>query len=192
MYFLFWSHIRPQPSRLGLRGAQIMNSLKGGYFSLPRWWVLEIKRMYPALRTHGLFLTWTHTRQCYLQITHTTYMYMHRCMYTTEMIFCQPTPLLPVLALSCPFHMIQPLFLLTWRSCFFCSWCEYPSTLVPGLLSMFSPCCFTHPRHPIHQVTYLHRWHQQHQPSRLTQLLLNTYTKVKLWQQPVTTIFLLQ
>jgi hypothetical protein len=33
----------------------------------------------------------------------------------------------------------QPLFLLTWRTSFSCSWCEYPSTLVPGLLSTVHP-----------------------------------------------------
>jgi hypothetical protein len=65
--------------------------------------------------------------------------YMYRCMHTLTMISCQPTPLLPTLALSCPFHMIQPFFLLTWGSCFFCSWCEYPSTLVLGLLSTLLP-----------------------------------------------------
>jgi hypothetical protein len=29
------------------------------------------------------------------------------------------------------------------------------------------------PRHPIDQVTYLHRWHQQRQPFHLTQYSLN-------------------
>jgi hypothetical protein len=37
---------------------------------------------------------------------------------------------------------------------------------------LFSPCCFTHPKAPPDQVTYLHRQHQQHQPSRLIQLPL--------------------
>ncbi len=40
---------------------------------------------------------------------------------------------------SVPFYMTLPLFLLTWKTSFFCSWCEYPSTLVPGLLSTVLP-----------------------------------------------------
>ncbi len=76
--------------------------------------------------------TWRHTHARY--------------MYTTTMILYQPTPLLPVLASPCPFYMIQPPFLLTWRSCFFCSWCEYPSTLVPGLLSTVLPLLLHPPK----------------------------------------------
>jgi hypothetical protein len=38
-----------------------------------------------------------------------------------------------------PFFTCQPLFLLTWRTSFSCSWCKYPSTLVPGLLSTVLP-----------------------------------------------------
>jgi hypothetical protein len=38
-----------------------------------------------------------------------------------------------------PFYTSQSLYLLTWRTSFSCSWCEYPSTLVPGLLSTVLP-----------------------------------------------------
>ncbi len=38
-----------------------------------------------------------------------------------------------------PFFISQSLCLLTWRTSFSCSWCEYPSTLVPGLLSTVLP-----------------------------------------------------
>jgi hypothetical protein len=38
-----------------------------------------------------------------------------------------------------PFYITQSLFLLTCRTSFFYSWCEYPSTLVPGLLSTVLP-----------------------------------------------------
>ncbi len=56
--------------------------------------------------------------------------------YSIQWFFNQPIPLLPVLALTCPpLYMTFPLFLLTWRISFFCLRCEYPSTLVPGLLS---------------------------------------------------------
>jgi hypothetical protein len=66
-------------------------------------------------------------------------------------------------------YVYNPFFLLTWRSCFFCSWWEYPSTLVPGLLSTALPLLLHPPQgNPTDQVTYLHRRHQQHQPSRLT------------------------
>jgi hypothetical protein len=34
---------------------------------------------------------------------------------------------------------------------------------------LFSPCYFTHPKAPTDQGTYLHRRHQQHQPTRLIQ-----------------------
>ncbi len=105
--------------------------------SLPRTWAQEIKCMYPVLLTHGLIFN-LNTKQCYQQITHND-IHMHRYMCMTTMILYQPTPLLPVLALACTLYMIQPLFLLTWRSCFFCSWCEYPSTPVPGLLSTVLP-----------------------------------------------------
>jgi hypothetical protein len=37
-------------------------------------------------------------------------------------------------------------FSLTWRSCFFCSWCKYSSTLVPGLLSTVLPLLFHPPQ----------------------------------------------
>ncbi len=37
------------------------------------------------------------------------------------------------------FYICQSLFLLTWRTSFSCSWCEYQSTLVPGLLSTVLP-----------------------------------------------------
>jgi hypothetical protein len=62
------------------------------------------------------------------------------------MIPCQPTPCFPVSSQLAPLSMVQPLFLLTWRSCFFCSWCEYPSTLVPGLLSTVLPLLFRPPQ----------------------------------------------
>jgi hypothetical protein len=50
-----------------------------------------------------------------------------------------PPPYFPLSLHSAPFYMTRPLFLLTWRTSFFCSWCEYSSTLVPGLLSTGLP-----------------------------------------------------
>jgi hypothetical protein len=93
--------------------------------------------------------------------------HMHRCMHTTMTISGQLIPLLPALALSCPFHMVQPFFLLLLlllmvripiHSC--------PWFAIDCLPLAASPT----PRHPIDQVTYLHRRHQQHELSHLTQL----------------------
>jgi hypothetical protein len=70
------------------------------------------------------------------------------------MILYQPTPLLPLLAPACSFCMIQPLFLLTWRSCSLLVWCEYPSTLVPGLLSTVLPLLL-HPLQGTQQIKLL-------------------------------------
>jgi hypothetical protein len=50
-----------------------------------------------------------------------------------------PLPLLPSPHYPVPFHTCQSLFLLTWRTNFSCSWCEYPYTLAPGLLSTVLP-----------------------------------------------------
>ncbi len=94
--------------------------------------------MYVSGSSYTRFIFNLNTKQFYSQITHND-SFMHRYMYITTMVPYQPTPLLPILASACPFSMIQPLFLLTWRSCFFCSWCEYPSSLVPGLLSTVLP-----------------------------------------------------
>jgi hypothetical protein len=65
------------------------------------------------------------------------------------MILCQPTPCFLVLLQFAPFYIVQPLFLLTWRSCFFCSWCEYP-LLSLACYQLFSPCCFTHTKIKLH------------------------------------------
>ncbi len=45
--------------------------------------------------------------------------------------------LLPIIPF--PFILSNTSFLLTWRQSFSCSWCEYPSTLVPSLLSTVLP-----------------------------------------------------
>jgi hypothetical protein len=62
------------------------------------------------------------------------------------------------------FSLLIPLFL-TWRTSFFCSWRKYPSTLVPGLLTAHP--LLVHPSlHTPHiKLQYLHRRHQQRQPS---------------------------
>jgi hypothetical protein len=72
-------------------------------------------------------------KQCYSQITYND-THLHRSIYAHMTILYQFSPCFSVLLQFSPFHTAQPLFLLTWRSCFFCLWCEYPSTLVPGLL----------------------------------------------------------
>ncbi len=85
---------------------------------------------------------------------------MQMCMVT--FIFCQPIPLL---------HSIFLSYLLRDPSSFARGANIHP---LPSLVSyqLFSPFCLTHPEGtPTDQVTYLHRRHQQHQPSRLIQEL---------------------
>jgi hypothetical protein len=64
--------------------------------------------------------------------------------------------------------MLNPPFLLTWRSLFFCSWCvvRIPIHSCPWFAINCSPLAVRPtPRHSTDQVTYLHRRHQKHQPS---------------------------
>ncbi len=57
--------------------------------------------------------------------------------------------------------MGQPPLLLTWRSLFWWSWREYPSTLVPGQRSTVHPWLLNPTqRQPTFHVTCLHRQHQ--------------------------------
>ncbi len=54
-----------------------------------------------------------------------------------------------------------------------CSWCEYPSTLVPGLLTTAHPLLVLPPFHnPQIKSQYLHRQHQQYQPSSSDTLMI--------------------
>ncbi len=79
-------------------------------------------------------------------------------MHTITMISCQPTPLLPVLALSCPLSN-DPTLLFTYLEILLlllaartpihsCPWFAINCSLLAA-----SPT----PRHPTDQVTYLHR-----------------------------------
>jgi hypothetical protein len=91
--------------------------------------------------------------------------------------------------------LIPPLFanppyvtpsLLTWRASFSSLWCEYPSTLVSGLLSTVHPLLLhPPPDSPQIKLQYLHRRHQQHQSSRLIQelilLLIRVFSQVPFW-----------
>ncbi len=84
-------------------------------------------------------------------------------------LFLSTHLLSPFCFLQFPLHSPSTC-LLTWRSLFLCSWCEYPSTLVPGWLSTVLPLLPNPPqRHPTDQATYLHRWNHQHQLSHLIQ-----------------------
>ncbi len=109
------------------------------------------------------------TKHCYSQIRYEQ-QYVHMHIRIVTFLFVNP-PLVPSLFHS--ISLIQPVPLFTYLEIlFFCSWCEYPSTLVPGWLSTVLPLLLNPPlRLPTDQVTYLHRWHQQHQPSRLIQSL---------------------
>jgi hypothetical protein len=85
--------------------------------------------------------------------------YVHTWMRIVAFLFCQP-PLVFPLTLS----NLKALYLLGDPS-------SYPSTPVLGLLSTVLPLLLNLPRrHPADKVTYLHRRHQQHQPSCLIHL----------------------
>ncbi len=107
------------------------------------------------------------TKYCYSQITYNDTMYISGCVQ--QHFFSVSSSLVPPPTLfNSPFCPICFPCLLTWRFLFLCSWCEYLSTLVPGQISTVLPLLLNPPRrHPTDQVTYLHRRHQQHQPSRL-------------------------
>jgi hypothetical protein len=108
---------------------------------LPRGWTQEIKRMWLDLLTHGLFLTWTQNLIILQSI--------HYSIYTSDNAWFPPNPLLPC------FHLFT-----YFENQLLCSWCEYPSTLVPVLLTTVPPF-----HTPQIKLQYLHRRHQQHQPS---------------------------
>ncbi len=100
-----------------------------------------------------------------------TWRYTYALIYSIQWFFSQPTPLLPVLALICPFlydltplftHLENQLILLMMR---------IPIHSCPWFAINCSPLsASTTPRHPTDQVTYLHRQHQQRQTFGLTQL----------------------
>ncbi len=107
------------------------------------------------------------TKQCYLQITHNN---IYSCRYMYKHDDSLPThPLLPGLISTFPFqYSLTPIFtyleilllLLVVR---------IPIHSSPWIAINCSPLAVSPiPRHPTYQVTYLHRRHQQYQPSRLT------------------------
>jgi hypothetical protein len=135
--------------------------------SLPRRWVQEIKCMHPVLLTHGLFFN-LNTKQCYSQITHNdTYIYTD---IHIQWFFWAPHSLLPVLALTCPLLCDwTPLFTYLENQLLFFM-VRIPIHSCPWFAINCSPLAASPtPRHPIDQVTYLHRQHQQHRPPHPTQ-----------------------
>ncbi len=95
---------------------------------------------------HGLFFTWTQNL-----VIHRSYI----TVFTHQMRFVPTQPIVPC----------YPLFTY-FENQLSCSLCECPSTLVPGLLSTAQPLLLLPPYHtPQIKLQYLHRWHQQHQPS---------------------------
>jgi hypothetical protein len=100
------------------------------------------------------------------------HVYRHSFTLTSPLAFRCPSPSL----FANPPYVIP--FLLTWRTSFSCSWCGYPSTLVPGLLSTVHPLLLHPPQDtPQIKLQYLHRQHQQHQLSRLIHSVLATFLK---------------
>jgi hypothetical protein len=110
---------------------------------LPGGWIQEIERMWLDHLTHSLFLTWTR-KSHHLQI-------IYYNIYTSYNAW-STHPLLP----TAP-------SLLTWRTSFLARVGEYPSTLVPGLLTTAPPFACSHTLQI--ELQYLHRRHQQHQSS---------------------------
>jgi hypothetical protein len=93
---------------------------------------------------------------------------MHRRIHVTMTISCKPTPCFR-LCFIFPLCMNQPFYLLGDPASFVRGANAHP-LLSPWLAINCSPLAASPtPRHPIDQVTYLHRQHQQHQPSHLIQ-----------------------
>ncbi len=98
--------------------------------SLPRWWVQEIKSMYVSRFSHTCFIYNLNTIS--IRCEHTcTVMYMPTALSLKSLYWLIPPPCFPLCPLSA-LCISEPPLLLTWRSLFWWSWCECPSTLVPG------------------------------------------------------------
>jgi hypothetical protein len=100
-------------------------------FSQPRGWIQAIKQMSPVLLMHGLFLSYTQNL-----IIHRSYITVFT--HGIWLMLTQP------LASYCPLFLFVTLisatrFFTYLENQLSCSWCEYPSTLVPGLLSTAHP-----------------------------------------------------
>ncbi len=127
--------------------------------------------MDPRKLTHvsGSSYTWfifnLNTKQCYSQITYTTYTCTDVC--TQQRWFLvNPSPCF-ILPLS---H--DPTLLFTYLEILLLLIVvRIPIHSCPWFAINFSPLAASPtPMHPIDQVTYLHRRHQKHQASRLTQV----------------------
>ncbi len=90
--------------------------------------------------------------------------------YNIQRFFNQPTPLLPVLALTCPLsYELTPLFTY-FENQLVLLVVRMPIHSCPWFAIKCSPLAASPtPRHPTDQVKNLHRRHQQCQPSPLTQ-----------------------
>ncbi len=101
------------------------------------------------MHVFGSSYTWfifnLNTKQCYSQTTYNDTL-SHRYICTRDDSL-SIHPLLFSLTSTFPFLQgpTSPFYLLG-RFCFFCSWCEYPSTLVPGLLSTVLPLLLRPPQ----------------------------------------------
>ncbi len=112
----------------------VLDVLNSGTVSLLRGRIQELKCMLLMLLTHGLFST-----QHRNLVIHRSYI----TIFTYHIIPHSQNPLPP--AIPC---------LLTWRTNFFASGGEYPSTLVPGLPTTAPPFASSPTlSHPTDQVT---------------------------------------
>ncbi len=102
----------------------------------------RIKRMYPVLLMHDWFIFNLNTKSRYSQIKYAS-------IFIQDIAHVNPAP---CSSLSALFYL-PPLIYVTHFFIYLenqlsCSWHEYPSTLDPGLLTLFTLCHFSHPNTP--------------------------------------------
>jgi hypothetical protein len=99
------------------------------------------------------------------------HIYIYTRMHIYNGSFNHPTPLLPVLALTCPLLFdLTPLFTYLENQLLLLV-VQIPIHSCPWFAINCSPLAASPtPRHPTDQVTYLHRRHQQHRLSHPTQV----------------------
>jgi hypothetical protein len=122
--------------------------------------------MHVAWSSYAWFIFYLNTESHYLQIAYYS-------VYPSDNICSNPTPC-----------FLLSFYLTYLENQLLCSWCEYPSTLVPGLLTTAHPLLVLPPFHtPQIKLQYLHRWHQQHQPSLSDTLKICVILRPKTWSR---------
>ncbi len=105
--------------------------------SLPRRWVQEIKRILSRF-SHTWFIYNLNTIS--IRCEHTcTVIHIRTALLWIPLYWPIPPPCFPLCPFSTSCVSELPPFLLTWRSLFWWSWCECPSTLILGWWSTAYP-----------------------------------------------------